>query len=84
VSGIPSNIAEGFRRFGPKEFVRYLDFAFASAGETADWLDDGVAREHWTEADLARARQLLRRLNVGLVRLMKYLRSPAAKANAGR
>lgn len=84
VSGIAPNIAEGFRRYGPKEFVRYLDFAFGSAGETADWLDVGIARGHWSETDLVAARTLLRRLNVGLTRLMKYLRSPAAKANAGR
>jgi len=75
VSGIASNIVEGFRRYGSVEFARYLEIAFASAGETANWLDDGVARGHWIEDEVAAARQLLRRLNPALTHLMRYLRS---------
>jgi four helix bundle protein len=84
VSGIPSNIAEGFRRFGSVEFARYLEMAFASSGETANWLDDGIARRHWTEAEVANARLLLRRLDPALTHLMRYLRSPAARKRSRR
>jgi hypothetical protein len=69
---------------GPILFARFLDYAFASAGETADWLDDGVARRHWSEADLEKARKLLRRLNPGLTKLMRYLRSSTARDRSKR
>ena len=75
---------EGFRRYGSVEFARYLEIAFASAGETANWLDDGVARGHWKEDDLGAARQLLRRRNPALTHLMRYLRSPQARAKSRR
>jgi len=84
VSSIAANIVEGFGRYGSAEFARYLEIAFASAGETANWLDDGQARGHWTADDIAAARQLLRRLNPALTHLMRYLRSPQAKAKSRR
>lgn len=84
VSSIAANIVEGFGRFGSVDFARYLDIAYASAGETANWLDDGVARGHWTEDDIAAARLLLRRLNPALTHLMRYLRSPQGKAKSRR
>ena len=84
VSGISSNIVEGFRRFGPSEFARALDIAYAEAGETANWLEDGIRRGYWTERDVDAARLLLRRLNPGLMHLTRYLRSPTARARAQR
>jgi four helix bundle protein len=30
---IPSNVAEGFRRYHPKEYIQYLRMALASAAE---------------------------------------------------
>ena len=84
VASIGANIVEGFRRFSSAEFARYLDIAFASAGEMAHWLDDGVARGHWSEDDVAAARHLLRRINPGLTHLMRYLRTPQAKARSRR
>lgn len=84
VSSISSNIVEGFRRYGSVEFARYLEIAFASAGETADWLDDGVARGHWIDDEVAAARQLLRRINPALTHLMRYLRSPQARSKSRR
>jgi four helix bundle protein len=83
-SKIAPNISEGFRRFTSNDFAKFLDYAFASAGETADWLDDGVARRHWTEAELERARTLLRRLDPGLTKLMRYLRSSAGQSRSKR
>ena len=84
VSSIAANIVEGFGRYGSTEFARYLGIAFASAAETANWLDDGVARGHWVDDEVAAARQLLRRLNPALTHLMRYLRSPQAKAKSRR
>jgi four helix bundle protein len=83
-SSIAANITEGFRRFGPRDFARFLDIAFASAGETEHWLDDGIARGHWTEHDLRVVRMQLRRLDAGLRSLMRYLRSPEAAARSQR
>jgi four helix bundle protein len=37
----PSNIAEGFGRFAPREFARFLDIARASLMETHNHLQDG-------------------------------------------
>lgn len=81
-ASVSANIAEGFRRFGAAEFARYVEIAFASAGETENWLDDGVARGHWTVEDIQPARVLTKRLNVGLSHLLRYLRTPAAQARS--
>jgi four helix bundle protein len=79
-----ANIAEGFRRFGAPDFAKFLEYAYSSAGETRNWLDDGVVRKHWTESDIAEARLLLRRLDPGLTGLMRYLRSAKGRGNAQR
>jgi len=35
---VGANIAEGYGRFGPKEYKRYLQVALGSANETEHWL----------------------------------------------
>jgi four helix bundle protein len=40
----PSNIAEGFARFRPGDFIRYLEFAAGSLQETQNHLIDGRDR----------------------------------------
>lgn len=77
-AGATANISEGFRRYSSREFAQFLDYAFASSGETEHWLDDGVARRYWTEEDVRTARSQLRRLDTGLRALIHYLRSPKA------
>lgn len=79
-----ANITEGFRRYSSREFAQFLDYAFASAGETEHWLDDGVARRYWTEEDVRTARLQLRRLDAGLRGLIRYLRSPKAVERSRR
>ena len=47
------NIAEGFGRFRPAEFARFLEFARGSLTETHNHLGDGVDRKYWTAEDAA-------------------------------
>lgn len=79
---VAANIVEGYRRYSPKDFARFLDIAYASAGEVANWLDDGVARGYWSREDLIVARRQIRRVDAGLKSMMRYLRTDRAKANA--
>ena len=57
--GGPRAIAEGFGRFRPADFARYLDYARASLIETQNHLDDGLdcryidAEEHASLCRLA-------------------------------
>jgi four helix bundle protein len=37
-TSVPSNIAEGFGRFGKRQYVQYLRVAHGSASETESWL----------------------------------------------
>src|ERR1041385_1851585 len=41
-------MAEGFGRYYPAEFARYLRLANGELKETIESLDDGVARRHFT------------------------------------
>jgi four helix bundle protein len=45
-SSAPSNIAEGFGRFRPGDFARFLEIARASLDETRNHLIDGRDREY--------------------------------------
>jgi len=78
-SGISSNIVEGFRRVSAPEFARFLRYSYSGAGETEQRLHDGLSRGHWTESDLEPAARLIKRLDRGLVELLRYLQTPAAK-----
>ena len=80
--GVCTNIAEGFGRLGAREFVQFLRYAYASALETAQWIDDGLARKHWTPNEVADVRRILERLKPPLLRLIRYLRTPEAEARS--
>jgi four helix bundle protein len=75
VAGIPSHLAEGFRRFYPKDFARFVTYGYSALGETKNWLNDGIDRGYWGERDLAASRLLIRRLDPGLRELLHYLTS---------
>jgi four helix bundle protein len=69
-AGGPSkHITEGFLRFAPLEFARFLDYAISSVGETEGWLRDGIARGFFAEADCATQFALAKRLSKGITRL---------------
>jgi four helix bundle protein len=49
--GGPRTIAEGFGRFRPADFARYLEFARGSLTETQNHLDDALDCSYVTTAD---------------------------------
>ena len=70
------NIAEGFSRFSPGEFVQFLRISRASVAEVVNWLQDGIDREYFTDDDVALARSLAdsaRRLLTALILSLKRL-----------
>jgi four helix bundle protein len=73
----PSNIAEGFGRFRPIEFARFLEFAKASLLETHNHLGDGHDLGYIPESACKEMRQLADRAAGATTNLMKYLRRRA-------
>jgi len=59
-SSAPSNIAEGFGRFRPGEFARYLEIARASLIETQNHLVDGRDRGYLADPLYSRLQNLAR------------------------
>ena len=69
--GPAANIAEGYRRFGPKEFAKYLRIALGSLSETATHLERGRRKKYFTDEDFARALSLCRRAGYMTNRLLQ-------------
>ena len=44
VDGVGNNIVEGFLRYSPPDFKRFLDYALSSLGEAERRLRQGIAR----------------------------------------
>jgi four helix bundle protein len=74
-SPISSNVAEGFGRFGHREFAQFLTIARGSLFEVKDHLKDGVARGYWTSDDCEDLQKLCNRTIAAVTRLIRYLRS---------
>ena len=73
------NIAEGFSRFSPGEFVQFLRISRASVAELVNWLQDGIDRGYFTDDDVALARghaDSARRLLTALILSLKRLPGP--------
>jgi four helix bundle protein len=66
----PRNIAEGFGRFRPREFARYLEYAKASLDETQNHLIDGKDRGYLTQQLYDRLSNLLRAARKTTVNLL--------------
>jgi len=72
------NTAEGFGRYYPKEFIRFLRIASGSLHETKSHLRDGLDRRYLTASKHEQLVRLLLRAFKANVRLQAYLRNAAA------
>jgi len=72
--GVDSNIVEGFLRFSPGDFKRFLDYAFSSLGEAERRLRHGIARGYFSEDACGHALRLARRCGPAIVRLKQSQR----------
>ena len=76
--GGPRNISEGFSRFVPTEFRRFLSYAKASLDETLTHLVDGYESGYFTRQEYEALVFLTRRTLAAIRGLMRYLESPQA------
>jgi four helix bundle protein len=79
-----SQIAEGFGRFDPADFARFVKMARASIIECQNHLVDAVDRTHISEDTRARHATAAQEALVEIGGLLDYLQSPEAKRNAER
>jgi four helix bundle protein len=76
------NVAEGFARFNPREFLQFVKYARSSLAELQDELHDGLQRRYFSEEDFNEAWALTVRTSAALASLGRYLRSRRAARNA--
>ncbi|MGE5836836.1 MAG: four helix bundle protein [Acidobacteriota bacterium] len=67
--GISKHITEGYLRFSPLDFARFLDYALGSLGEAERRLRDGVELDYFKAADCREAFQFAKRCFVAARRL---------------
>ncbi len=76
------NVAEGFGRYSPAQFVHFLDISRASALETKSLLRKGLVAGYWTAEEYEELDSLATRGLQAVAKFQRYLRSPMAKRNA--
>ena len=74
-SAAPRLIAEGFGRYYPADFSRYLRLANGELKETMESLDDGVDRRHFTRDQVIPLQRLALRSSKAATNLIAYLRA---------
>jgi four helix bundle protein len=84
VAGPPGHVAEGFGRFSPPDFARFLVMARASLMESQNHLSDAVDKGHINEEIHAAHNRLAENALEEVTGLMEYLQSPEALRNARR
>jgi four helix bundle protein len=72
---VTRNIAEGFGRFGHREFARFLMIARGSLFELTDHMHDGIARGYWNSRNVSEINDLCRRTIAAVNHLVHYLRA---------
>jgi four helix bundle protein len=70
-----ANIAEGFGRYRPREFARFLSIAKGSLNELVEHISDAELLGLMSSADAASLVHTIRRADRTDTRLIKYLRS---------
>jgi four helix bundle protein len=78
------NVAEGFGRYNPGEFARFLDVSRGSAEETRALLKTACGKRFISEEQFDALDRLAVRGLQALARFQRYLRFPAAKRNTLR
>ena len=79
-----ANIAEGFGRFGPKDFANFLRIAIASEFETKNHLLKAETSSFITAAERDEGLLLIRRASKAAIELRRYVLSEQGRANAKR
>ena len=72
---VMSNIAEGFERYNKKEFVNFLNFARASAGEARSQLYVALDLGYLSKENFDNLKNLCESISKHIWNLMKYLKS---------
>ncbi len=78
------NVAEGFARYNPGEFARFLDVSRASATEVRACLKTARSAGYISTQDFDRLDALVRRGLQAVAKFQRYLRSDEARRNAKR
>jgi four helix bundle protein len=78
------NVAEGFGRYNPTEFARFLDISRGSAEETRALLKTAHAKHFLSDEQFTALKRVAVRGLQALAKLQRYVRSPEAKRNAQR
>ena len=84
VAGPPGHIAEGFGRFSPADFARFVVMARSSLMESQNHLLDLVHRNYIKEDKREELDALAQAALQEVTGLMEYLQSPEALRNARR
>lgn len=79
-----SHIGEGFGRFDPLDFARFVKMARASIIECQNHLDDAVDRGYMAEESRREYDEMARVVLREVGGLLDYLQSPQARQNAER
>jgi four helix bundle protein len=72
---VSSNIAEGFKRYNPPEFARFLSFARGSLAELSSQLEILQRMQVGSPADHLELSHLIARCSIATARLHAYLKT---------
>ncbi|HET9192102.1 MAG TPA: four helix bundle protein [Vicinamibacterales bacterium] len=84
VAGPPGHLAEGFGRFSPLDFARFVAIARASLLESQNHLIDLVDRRYISDEQRTALNALAESALQEVTGLLEYLQSPEAARNAQR